>query len=112
MPAAQASVEVWEQGGDVAFWRYHDLLFENQRELSDEHLVSLARQVHGIDAHRVGAALRDGRHRARVQSDIDAVQAAGMRIGTPSFLIGDRLVQGAQPFTVFQTHIDAALGER
>lgn len=109
MPAAQAAMEVYEQGGDAAFWRYHNLVFENQRELGDENLVSLARGIPGVDANRVAAAIRDGRHRARVQSDIDAVQTAGMQIGTPSFLIGDRLLQGAQPFEAFRAEIDAAL---
>jgi protein-disulfide isomerase len=41
-----------------------------------------------------------------------AVKDAGMRIGTPSFLVGDRLVQGAQPFDAFQRAIDAELAER
>jgi hypothetical protein len=33
MPAAEAASEVFAQVGDAGFWPYHDLLFENQREL-------------------------------------------------------------------------------
>ena len=95
MGAAEASVEVYEQAGDAAFWAYHDLLFENQRSLEEENLVSLARRVRGVNAEGVRAALRDHRHRARVQSDMDAMTAAGMRVGTPTFLVGTRQVRGA-----------------
>ncbi|MEZ4335111.1 MAG: thioredoxin domain-containing protein [Sandaracinaceae bacterium] len=112
MGAAEASVEVYEQAGDAAFWAYHDLLFENQRSLEEENLVSLARRVRGVNAEGVRAALRDHRHRARVQSDMDAMTAAGMRVGTPTFLVGTRQVRGAQPFSAFQAAIDAELAAR
>ncbi len=112
MPAAEASMEVFEQAGDVGFWAYHDLLFESQRQLDEENLVALARRVRGVNAERVRAALQDHRHQARVRQDMDAVAAAGMRIGTPSFLIGTRLVSGAQPFASFQQAIDAELAGR
>jgi protein-disulfide isomerase len=112
MPAAEASVEVQRQAGDAGFWAFHDLLFENQSDLSEANIVALSSRVPGVDATRVRAALSDHRHRARVQSDMDAVSAAGMRIGTPSFLIGDHLLQGAQPVDAFRTQIDAALAGR
>ncbi|MCS6800201.1 MAG: DsbA family protein, partial [Myxococcota bacterium] len=44
-------------------------------------------------------------------ADMDAVQAAGARIGTPSFFINGRLLQGAQPFDAFKAAIDRALQE-
>ena len=112
MPAAEASVEVQRQAGDAGFWAYHDLLFENQSDLSEANLIALSSRVPGVDASRVRAALSDHRHRARVQSDMDAVTNANMRIGTPSFLIGDHLLQGAQPVEAFRTQIDAALAGR
>jgi protein-disulfide isomerase len=42
---------------------------------------------------------------------MDAVQKAGARIGTPSFFINGKLLQGAQPFPAFKAAIDAALAE-
>ncbi|MBX3275119.1 MAG: thioredoxin domain-containing protein [Sandaracinaceae bacterium] len=111
-PAAEASVEVYEHAGERAFWAYHDRLFQNQRALDDEGLVAHAAAIPGVDPSRVRAALRERRHRARVQADVDAVAAAGMSVGTPSFLIGTRLLQGAQPFEAFQSAIDAELAGR
>ena len=44
-----------------------------------------------------------------VDADMNAVKAAGARIGTPSFFINGKLLQGAQPFPAFKAAIDAAL---
>ncbi|MCX7808862.1 MAG: thioredoxin domain-containing protein, partial [Deltaproteobacteria bacterium] len=52
MPAAEAAMEVYAQRGNEAFWKYHDLLFENQRELSRETLERLAQQIPGINMNR------------------------------------------------------------
>ncbi|MDH5490858.1 MAG: thioredoxin domain-containing protein [Myxococcales bacterium] len=107
-PAAQASLEVFRQGGNEKFWAFHDLLFQNQRALGRAELESYAEQVGGINMGEFRAALDSNRHQAAVQADMDAVQRAGARIGTPSFFINGRLIQGAQPF---KTAIDRALAE-
>ena len=107
--AAEAAREVFAQGGDAAFWQYHDLLFDHQRELSEVKLIELAGQVQGVNAAGVQTALRGGTHRAAVDADIEAVRAAGARIGTPSFFINGRLVQGAVPFATLRTTIDREL---
>jgi protein-disulfide isomerase len=109
MPAARASIEVYEQQGDEAFWKYHDLLFENSKSLSRSTLERLANRVDGIDMDEFGQALDQDEHRARVKKDQQAVKDAGMRIGTPSFLIDGHLLQGAQPFSKFKSMIDAQL---
>jgi len=111
MPAAEAAREVFTQGGSEKFWAYHELLFANQRELTRENLERFAQQVGGIDMNRFRAALDNNTHRAAVQADMQAVQTAGARIGTPSAFINGRLLQGAQPFPAFQAAIDRALEE-
>ncbi len=111
MPAAEAAREVFRQAGDRGFWAFHDLLFDHQRDLSEDRIVELAGQVRGVDARRVRAAMRDHRHRAAVEADIEAVRDAGARIGTPSFFINGRLLQGAQPYEDIAAAIDRALAE-
>jgi len=54
-------------------------------------------------------ALDSNEHEAVVQADMNAVQTAGAQIGTPSFFINGRLLQGAQPIDAFTAAIDAAL---
>ncbi len=109
--ASEAAMEVFEQGGSEKFWKYHDLLFENQRALEPENLVKYAEQVGGINAGRLKAALDGDKHKAAVQADMDAVTKSGARIGTPSFFINGKLLQGAQPYPAFKAAIDAALAE-
>ena len=48
------------------------------------------------------AALDNKTHEARVKADMDAVTKAGARIGTPSFFINGKLLQGAQPCRALQ----------
>ena len=108
-PAAQAAREVFEQKGDKAFWAYHDLLFQNQKALSRANLEKFAEQVGGIDMKAFKAALDSGKHKAGVDADMAAVSKAGARIGTPSFFINGKLLQGAQPYPAFKAAIDAAL---
>jgi len=108
-PAAQAAREVFAQKGNKAFWAYHDLLFANQKTLSRENLEKFAEQVGGINMKAFKAALDSGKHKAAVEADMAAVTKAGARIGTPSFFINGKLIQGAQPFAAFKVAIDDAL---
>jgi protein-disulfide isomerase len=108
-PAAQAAREVFAQKGDKAFWAYHDLLFQNQKGLSRENLEKFAEQVGGVNMKAFKAALDSGKHKAAVEADVAAVAKAGARIGTPSFFINGKLLQGAQPYPAFKAAIDAAL---
>ncbi len=111
MPAAEAAMEVFAQGGNAKFWQYHDTLFENQQNLTRENLEQWAQQLGGIDMARFRRALDEHTHRAEIQADQQAVTEAGARIGTPSFFVNGRLVQGAQPFEQFEAAINRALQE-
>ena len=111
--AHQAAREVHRQAGDRGFWAYHDLLYDNRTALERDDLLRYAGQVRGVNVNRVRRALDGNRHQQAVDDDIEAVRNAGARIGTPSFFINGRLLQGAQPFEAFKTAIDeelAALG--
>ncbi|MCZ7678693.1 MAG: thioredoxin domain-containing protein [Sandaracinaceae bacterium] len=112
MPAAEAAMEVFAQGGSEKFWRFHDVLFENQQNLTRENLEQWAQALGGINMTRFRAALDNHTHQAAIQAEMNAVQEAGARIGTPSFFINGRLLQGAQPFPAFEAAINRALEER
>jgi protein-disulfide isomerase len=112
--AAELSLEIQRQRGDAGFWQFHDLVFENQGAVRDatsprEGLLALARQVRGVNLAQCERALDQHTHAAAVQADMDAVRTAGAQIGTPSFFINGRLVQGAQPYESFQRVIDEEL---
>jgi len=106
-----AALEIHQQLGDDKFWEFHDVLFENQRALSRADLERYAQELGGVNMGQFRAALDNNEHDDAIQRDQDAVQEAGARIGTPSFFINGRLVQGAQPFPAFKAAIDKALEE-
>jgi protein-disulfide isomerase len=110
--AAEAAREVYEQGGSEKFWAYHDILFSNQQALTPEDLIKHAETLGGINTAKLKAALDSDKHKSRVQADIDAVNKSGARIGTPSFFINGKLLQGAQPYPAFKAAIDAALAAK
>ena len=111
MPAAEAAMEVFHQRGAAAFWQYHDTLFSHQQEIDRAHLEQYAQEIPGINMTAFRAALDNHTHQAEIQVDMDAVRTAGAQIGTPSFFINGRLVQGAQPIDAFTAAIDRALAE-
>ena len=99
--AAEAAMEVRAQAGDEAFWRFHDLVFAHQAELSRESLGRDARAV-GVDPVRFAQALDEGSQRAAVDGDIALAERIGVN-GTPAFVLNGTSVVGLQPFSVFES---------
>ena len=106
-PAALLAREAYAQQGDAGFWRMHDTLFANQRQLERDDLLRYAREQ-ALDVSRVRRALDS---RAALPK-IEASSALGNRIGasgTPTFFINGRKLTGAQPAAAFRTMIDEEL---
>jgi protein-disulfide isomerase len=59
--AAEASVEAYAQGGNEAFWCFHDQVFDHQSSLSRALLLELATRC-DLDAGAMRQALTDHRH--------------------------------------------------
>jgi protein-disulfide isomerase len=104
MPSAKASMAAHRQG---KFWEYHDKLFENQRQLSDENYVKWAQEL-GLDVEKFKRDMADPALQAEIERQQKAVVALGAR-GTPGFFINGELLSGAQPFPAFKTVIDKQL---
>ncbi|MBC7171470.1 MAG: thioredoxin domain-containing protein, partial [Polyangiaceae bacterium] len=98
--AAEAALEAFAQGGDAAFFRMHDLLFDNQHALAPADLRTYAERA-GLDVARFSAALESGTHRPALARDVALASSLGVR-GTPTFYINGRPVLGAQPYEVFE----------
>jgi len=113
---AEATECAAEIGGNDAFWKYLDRLFEvtpSNNGLSLAMLPAIAEYV-GLDRAKFEECLNSGRHAARVQKDYEDGIAAGTQ-GTPFSIViapnGDRLpVEGAQPYNSVKQVIDIALG--
>jgi protein-disulfide isomerase len=108
MLAAEAAREIYAQRGNDAFWRFHDLLFQNQSALERADLERYAQQV-GANLARFRRALDQHTHLAAVREDIAAAEASGVSMGTPATFVNGHVVMGAQPAEAFQRVIDAEL---
>ncbi len=111
MPAAEAAREVRAQRGDEAFWRYHDTLFEHQRDEEGLSPAALERYAVGlgVDARRLREALADHRHAAGIRADMEAITATGVRFGTPAFFVNGHFMSGARPLAEFTAKMQALL---
>jgi protein-disulfide isomerase len=85
------------------FWSYHDVLFENQKNLDRSSLFRYARDV-GLDLDAFRSCLDAPETRALVSADVEAGAAAGVA-STPTLFINGRTIQGA----LRHEHYDYAL---
>src|ERR1700686_2285156 len=107
-PAAESAMCAGAQG---KFWEMHDALFNTQSKWEAlpgpaGFFDSLAR-AQGVDVARWRQCVQSGKMKAWIQADHDRAQTAGAA-STPSFMIGDKLLVGAQPIEEFRRAIDSA----
>jgi protein-disulfide isomerase len=111
--SATAAEAAYCAGDQDMFWDYHDLLFQNWAgegtgDYSPDRLRGYAEEL-GLDANQFTDCLESGAHASTVDQDVTEGQANGIR-ATPSFLINGELVEGALPYSTFESKIKAALG--
>ncbi len=113
---AEATECANEQGGNDAFWKYADKIFErttsNGTGFALDKLVPLAKEI-GLDGVKFKTCLDSGKYAQHVQDDETNGQAAGVT-GTPGNIIWTQngkpqLVEGAVPFENLKTVIDQFL---
>jgi protein-disulfide isomerase len=114
---AEASECAAELGGNDAFWKYSDRLYQRTRSnikgFPITKLTPLAVEI-GLDEKQFQACLDSGRHAARIQEDIDNGTRSGIS-GTPGNILlnnntgAARLKPGALPFQELKAEIDRLL---
>jgi protein-disulfide isomerase len=108
-PAHEAAATVFGVAGSDAFWKFHDLLFQNQKNLSEANFEKWATQA-GADAAKFKADYTAKKYAAKVDEDLAMSQKVGAT-GTPAFRINGITLVGAQPFDKFKELIDQQLVE-
>ncbi len=92
--AAQAAVEAAAQGH---FWDFHEVLMDNQGNLSHENLITLAGK-HGLDADKMRTALDQELHANSVRKHRKLARSLKLT-GTPSFFVNGRRVGASRSET-------------
>lgn len=77
------------------FWPYHDRLFQNQGDLSDEALARYALQT-GLDVDAFTRCFEKGTYAAEVEQDLQIGINLGVR-GTPTWFVNGEKIEGVIP---------------
>jgi len=107
--AAEAAQAVFHLKGTEAFWKFHDILFENRSALDQSDLESYGKQV-AVEAKKFKEAL----DKRTYQRTLRRHQARYRRVGgsgVPGFFINGRWLSGAQPKAKFKSLIDEELAK-
>ena len=114
---AEASECANELGGNEAFWKYADLIYErtksNGRGFLLDNLAPLAKEI-GLDGKKFQACLESGKYTARVKEDFIEGTQIGIN-GTPGNIILNNetgavmLKSGAIPVAGLKAEIDKLL---
>jgi protein-disulfide isomerase len=112
VPAAEAAMCA---GAQNKFWPMHDALFASQATwagLKDPAPVfdSLGTKV-GLDARSFNACRTTHATLPMIRADQDRAERAGVQ-STPTIIIGNKLIAGAQPTDIFRRALDAALAAK
>lgn len=86
--AAAAALAAERQG---KFWEYHDMIFDNMKDLSDAKFTEFAKEL-GLDAARFSADMKDPVIEGLIQRDVNEGREAGIR-GTPSVFVNGKTLK-------------------
>lgn len=87
--AALAAEAAAEQG---KFWEMHDMLYENQDQLEDAHLVEYAKKI-DLDIARFEEDFSKSSHYDKIREDYNSGLQYGVQ-GTPAFFVNGEIFQG------------------
>ena len=106
-PAAAAAMTVFALGGADAFWKFHDLVFAHQQELSTENYLRWAVMA-GVDGAQFQTELSAQVSLVKVDADVALATRLGVQ-STPVFRINGVPLTGAEPKEIFREIIDDQL---
>lgn len=86
--AAIAAMAAQKQG---KFWEYHDLLFQNIRDLNQDKFIELAEKI-GLDINKFKHDMQDPQNMGQINKDQQDGFTAGVK-GTPTLFVNGRKVQ-------------------
>ncbi len=104
LDAAEAAECAADQG---KFWEYIDLVYTNQKDLDNEHLLTWAEDLK-LDMTTLKSCTASHRKRDVILAEYDEGRAKGVQ-GTPTFFVNGKQVEAT--LTALKEAIDSALGQ-
>lgn len=112
-PAAAAMECVYREDND-AFWTVKDKIFVNQQTIDspDDATTKIIEWAveEGVSESAVQSCLENDNPTDEVNSDLQDGRSLDVT-GTPTIFVNGKKIVGAQPYSVFQQEIEAALNE-
>ncbi len=119
---AEAALCAKDQGGDTAYFKYHDQIFirttSNGTGIALDQLPVIAKDI-DLDVAQFQKCLDSSKFKADVDKDLAEAQKVGAN-GTPTWFLGKTsssdsiegtILVGAQPFSAFKAAIDQQLSQ-
>lgn len=104
---ARAALAAWEQGKHQAF---HEAMLASDNELTTEEVFAIAQRV-GLDAKKLDADLRAPEWQAAIDRNHALAKLLGIS-GTPGFVVGGEMYQGALELTSLKELVAKARTKR
>ena len=110
-PALEAAEYAREQG---KFDQFHLAVFKAYwEEAKNIGLISVITKIAaecGLDAREVERCLQEGRYTEEVKAQSEEAKQSGIN-GIPAYVIDDFLIEGVQPYEVFQRAVEKAMNK-
>jgi len=100
---AQASLSAANQG---KYRKFYTSVFNGQGSLSQERLIRTVRQA-GLNEREVARDLNSKALRSEIEKNIGLSRALGLT-GTPSYVVGERILSGAVGYDALKQAVDEA----
>ncbi len=112
MNAAVAARAAGEQG---LFWQFNEAVYagapeKGKADLSEKALLAFAQQIGVPDMAKFALDMNSPELTSKVQADLSEGTQLGLN-STPTFVINNEAIPGAQPMEIFSQVIDAALAQ-
>lgn len=101
--AAKMAIAATRQGGFEAF---HDTVFAYEGTLSEDVLFSIAEET-GLDTGQLRTDMDDPQIIEDIRTNMRLAVDIGFN-GTPTYVVGETILEGAQPYSRMQAAVDAA----
>lgn len=106
--ASEAALCARDQGDDETYFEYHDAIFLGDTSSLDRDVLSAYAGALGLNLDTFNSCLDSGKYTTEVEEDLEYGISLGVT-GTPAFFINGLMVEGAQPFSVFEKVIESEL---
>ena len=101
--AAMAGLSAARQG---RYTRFHDAMFDTPGRVSHERTIAVVRKA-GLDEMRTAKDMQTAALKAEIRKNLDLGRALGLT-GTPSYIVGNRILSGAVGFDALKAAVDEA----